>query len=44
MLTVKQGTHYCVHCGFDVKAKEQRMCVARDGDLCEPRKRKRSAP
>lgn len=39
MLTTGQGTHYCVHCGFDMKAREQRECPACDGDLCEPRKR-----
>lgn len=39
MLTTGKGTHYCVHCGFDMKAREDRMCVACDGDVCEPKKR-----
>jgi len=38
MLTTGKGTHYCMCCGFDMKAKEERFCVARDGDLCEPKK------
>jgi hypothetical protein len=38
MLTTGKGSHYCKHCGFDMKAKEERMCVACDGDFCEPRK------
>ena len=38
MLTTGKGTHYCVHCGFDMKAREQRLCVACDGDLCQARK------
>lgn len=38
MRTVGKGTHYCVHCGFDMKAREERFCEACDGDLCEPRK------
>ncbi len=39
MMTTGKGTHYCVHCGFDMKAREQRECPACDGDLCESRKR-----
>ena len=39
MLTTGKGTHYCMHCGFDMKAKEERECVTRDGDLCEAKKR-----
>ena len=39
MLTTGKGTHYCKHCGFDMKAQEQRECSACDGDLCEPKKR-----
>ncbi len=38
MLTTGKGTHYCVCCGFDMKAREERFCVARDGDFCEPKK------
>ncbi len=41
MLTTGRGTHYCKHCGFDMKAKEVRECVACDGDLCESKKRGR---
>lgn len=39
MLTTGKDTHYCVHCGFDIGPKTVRMCVACDGDLCEPKKR-----
>jgi hypothetical protein len=39
MLTTGKGTHYCKCCGFDMKATEERMCVARDGDICEAKKR-----
>lgn len=39
MLTTGKGTHYCVHCGYDMKPKEERECTSCDGDLCEPRKR-----
>lgn len=42
MLTTGKGTHYCKHCGFDMRAKEERDCAACDGDLCEPRKRTNS--
>ena len=39
MLTTGQSTHYCECCGFDMKAREVRLCTARDGDVCEPKKR-----
>lgn len=39
MLTAGKGTHYCVWCGFDMKAKEERECAACDGDICQARKR-----
>lgn len=39
MFTAGKGTHYCVHCGFDMKAREDRMCPVTDGDVCEPKKR-----
>ena len=38
MLTTGKGTHYCAHCGYDMKAREERLCAACDGDFCEPRK------
>ena len=38
MLTEGKGTHYCKHCGFDMKAREERECIACDGDHCEPSK------
>lgn len=44
MLTTGKGTHYCVHCGFDMRAREDRECVACDGDLCEARKRVKRKP
>ena len=39
MLTTGKGTHYCVYCGYDMKAKEERLCVDCDGDVCKPKKR-----
>jgi hypothetical protein len=44
MLTAGKGTHYCECCGFDMGATEDRMCVARDGDFCEAKKRGRKRP
>jgi hypothetical protein len=39
MLTTGKGTHYCQHCGFDMKAREERECSACDGDMCEAKVR-----
>lgn len=39
MLTTGKGTHYCIHCGYDMHEKEQRLCPSCDGDLCEAKKR-----
>ncbi len=39
MLTTGKGTHYCQYCGFDMKAREDRMCSVTDGDVCIAKKR-----
>lgn len=34
-----KATHYCKYCGLTMKAREQLECSARDGDLCEAKRR-----
>ncbi len=31
-------THYCVHCGTGMLAREDKLCPMRDGDGCVPAK------
>jgi len=44
VLIVGKGTHYCAYCGYDMKAKEERLCVDCDGDTCKPKKREKRKP
>lgn len=34
-----KATHYCMHCGLTMKARDELFCRDRDGDLCEAKKR-----
>lgn len=34
----RNPTHYCVHCGIGMLAREDRLCCMCDGDVCVPRK------
>lgn len=38
MLTIGEGTHYCRYCGYDMKAREDRLCPSCDGDPCEAKR------
>jgi hypothetical protein len=38
MMTTGKGTHYCQYCGYDMKAKEERLCPSCDGDYCVAKK------
>lgn len=38
-----KATHYCKHCGYTMKAREQLLCPVLDGDFCEPKKREKPA-
>lgn len=36
MMTIGKTRYYCKCCGYDMKSlKQERMCVDRDGDVCE---------
>jgi putative hemolysin len=49
MRTSGEGNFYCAHCGFDCTpipkepGNAHEMCPARDGDVCEPKRRTRKA-
>jgi len=48
MRTTGVGKYYCACCGFDCSPPDKdgnadKFCPARDGDVCEPKRRKPKA-
>jgi len=35
-----RATHYCMYCGLVMKARDHWLCSVRDGDPCEPKRRR----